>query len=261
MDKESISRRNFMLNLGRLGIGFGIAPYVLETFYQENVLGKEDSLYEVDSKYYKRLAGGEVQCFICPLNCVLKDGETCFCRTRKNHSGRLYSHAYNNPCVIRIDPVEKTPLNHFLPGTQTLSIATGGCNLRCLYCQNWQQSQEKPDELKNFNLASWQVVKGAKDKGCKTIAYTYTEPVAFYEYMRDVAVFSSQKGVRNVMASAGYINPEPLKELCRHMDGFAVALKGFDEKYFEKVCGSHIAPVLEALKIIKEEGKWLEIPR
>jgi len=214
---------------------------------------------EIDRRWYKTLAGNGTQCFICPLNCVLKDGETCFCRTRQNHQGRLLSHAYENPCVISIDSIEKLPLHHCLPGQNTLSLAVGGCNLRCLYCQNWEQSQALPEALKTFDLPINDVLPKAETKQCNIIAYTYTEPVAFYEYMTDIAQLARVKNVRNVCASALFINPDPLRELCKHIDAFAVALKGFDEKFYDRVLGSHLAPVLKAIETLRDEKKWFEI--
>lgn len=253
---EGLSRRAFVR-----GVAGGIAALpafsVVDLFAQD--AAKSNFMREVDARYYKKLGDKRTQCLVCPLNCILHPGETCFCRTRKNHDGTLLSHAYGNPCVLTIDPVEKLPLAHFLPGEQTLSIAVGGCNLRCLYCQNWNESQSKPDDLKNLELPPDKALESASKREIKVLAYTYTEPVAFYEYMRDISVAARAKGVKNVVATALYINPDPLRELCKTTDAFAVALKGFDEKYYEKVLGSALAPVLKALEVIKEEKVWLEL--
>lgn len=201
----------------------------------------------------------QVQCQVCPLNCTLKPGETCFCRTRKNHDGQLLSHAYGNPCILTIDAIEKLPLSHFLPGRQTLSLAVGGCNLRCLYCQNWNESQNKPDDLKNFDVSKEKAVEGAAKKSVDILAYTYTEPVAFYEYTRDVQALAKERKCRNVCATALFINEKPLRALCKTTDAFAVALKGFDEKFYEKVLGVQLAPTLKAIEIVKEEKVWFEL--
>lgn len=249
-----IDRREFL----RRSITGGVALSALDVvkLFAE---GPAPTRIEVDPAFYKRLDNDRTQCFVCPLHCVLNPGETCFCRTRNNVDGRLLSFAYNNPCVLTIDAIEKLPLSHFLPGTQTLSLAVGGCNLRCLYCQNWDQSQARPETLKNFEVTKEKASDGAKKKDCKTIAYTYTDPVAFYEYMRDVSAFAKEKGIRNVCATALFIEKEPLRALCKSIDAFAVALKGFDEKFYDKVLGSQLKPVLDALVTLKEEKSWLEV--
>ncbi len=252
---NGITRRAF---LGGLAAAIP-ALEVLEAFAGEIEAEGTEGFREVDARYYERFPTGGVQCKVCPINCRLDPGQTCFCRTRKNHGGRLFSHAYGNPCILTLDPVEKLPLSHFLPGEQTLSLAVGGCNLRCLYCQNWNESQSKPDQLKNLSVSCEQALDGAAKKKVRTLAYTYTEPVAFYEYARDLAVLGKQRGMKNVFATAGYINPDPLRELCQSADAFAVALKGFDRKFYEKVLGSELAPVLKALEVIREEKVWLEI--
>ncbi len=231
------------------------AVEVLELFARE--ARAPGSLKEVP--HSKALDGKKTQCFVCPLDCVLNPGETCFCRTRTNHDGKLLSHAYDNPCILTVDPLEKLPLAHFLPGEQSLSLAAGGCNLRCLYCQNWQQSQARPDEIKTFDVPREKAVEGAKKKEVRVLAYAYTEPVAFLEYAMDVSALARQKGLKNVVASALFVNPEPLRELCKTTDAFAAALKGFDETFYEKVLGSRLKPVLKALEVIREEKVWLEI--
>lgn len=220
---------------------------------------KDGRQKEIERRWYKRLPGGKTQCHICPLNCVLDEGQTCYCRTRQNVGGRLMTNAYGNPCIISVDPIEKLPLAHYLPEKKSLSVAFGGCNLRCLYCQNWKESQSKPGSLRTFPLETAEAVQGAGEQQCGMIAYTYTEPVAFYEYMYDTAVAARIKNIKNVCATALSINPEPLKSLCKVMDAFSVSLKGFDEKFYVKVLGVKLAPVLQALETIKNEGPWLEI--
>jgi pyruvate formate lyase activating enzyme len=169
------------------------------------------------------------------------------------------THAYGNPCIISVDPIEKLPLAHFLPGEKSLSLAVAGCNVRCLYCQNWQQSQVRPEDIRCFPLPPTEAVRGAQRKRLPIIAYTYTEPVAWSEYMADVAAQAQGRGIRNVCATAAFIHPEPLRELCQVIDAFAIALKGFDETFYEKVVGATLEPVLKAMEIIRAEGKWLEV--
>ncbi len=216
--------------------------------------------FEREIDFYERLPDKRIQCFVCPLHCVLNEGETCFCRTRTNVDGKLYSRAYNNPCILRIDPIEKVPLNHWHPGTRTLTIGVGGCNLRCIYCQNWQQSQKKPDKIKTFNLTPDEAVAAAKRKGIETIAFNYTEPVAFLEYGKDVAKAAKRAGLKVVVATAGFIEPKPLLDFAKYVDAFSVSLKGFDEEFYYRSLGVHLEPVLDALQTIKKRTKcWLEI--
>jgi pyruvate formate lyase activating enzyme len=261
MIEQKITRREFLLGACRIGIGLATAPFafqVLELLAQDEKWGKH--WIEVPRKYYKQLSESRTQCFICPLNCILKPGETCFCRTRTNYKGRLICHAYNNPCiVIPDDPIEKLPLNHFMPGENTLALGTGGCNLRCLYCQNWKYSQAKPHDLETINLPKQKAVKHALKKKVRIMAYTFTEPVVFLEYMVEIAELAKKKGMKNVCATAGFINKRALKDLCKLIDGFAVALKAFNEKFYEKVCGQSLKPILKALETIKSQRRWLEV--
>ena len=206
---------------------------------------------EVD--YYDQLANNQIQCHVCPIHCVLSEGDTCFCRTRTNVGGRLFTTAYDNPCILRIDPIEKMPLHHFHPGSKTLTLGLGGCNLRCLYCQNWEQSQSKPHQLKTFALDAGQVVDAAKRKGLSTIAFSYTEPVAFLEWARDVAEAAKRAGLKVVVATAASVNVEPLLDFAQYVDAFAVSLKGFDDDFYHQALGARLQPVLKAIKAIKEQ--------
>lgn len=252
------SRRRFLCAAGAAGGALAASPAldVVLRFAQDT-----NFQIEVASDQYKKLEDKKTQCFICPLDCILKPGETCFCRTRHNVDGKLICHAYNNPCVLTMDPIEKLPLSHYLPGEQTLSLAVGGCNLRCLYCQNWQQSQAKPQDLKNFTVTKEDAVSGMKKKDGRIIAFTYTEPVSFYEYIRDVSEYAHKqdKKIRTVAATALFVSPDALKRWCKHVDAFAVALKGFDEKFYDRVLGSKLKPVQDALVVLKEQKVWFEI--
>jgi pyruvate formate lyase activating enzyme len=212
-----------------------------------------------EARHYQKLSGRRIQCFVCPLNCILDDGETCFCRTRTNMAGTLYNLAYNNPCVLNVDPVEKGPLYHVLPGKFALALGTAGCNMRCLYCQNWEVSQSGPTQTRNLALDARSVCVSARKKSCSVVAFTYTEPVVFSEYVCDTAAEAHRENLRTHVASAAFINPEPLREMCKVIDAFTLSLKGFSEEFYRKVCGTELAPVLEAMKVVKSEGNWLEI--
>jgi pyruvate formate lyase activating enzyme len=256
--RESVEdRREFLAALARWGTGAAAAPAALAAFARE-LLAAEDPYYEVEH-YHTLNDGKTIQCFVCPLDCVLEDGLTCFCQTRKNHGGTLYSHAFGNPCILRTDPIEKTPLNHFLPGTKTLSIGVGGCNLRCLYCQNWQQSQTRPERLKTYKLPPERAAGGAKEGSIPTIALTYTEPVSFLEYAFRIAEHAKEHGVRTVAATGAYINPAPMKEFGKRVDALCLALKGFDEAFYRDVVGCEFKPILDALVAARETDAWIEV--
>ncbi len=212
-----------------------------------------------EALFYEKLKGRMVHCLLCPRNCLISEGGLGDCRARKNIKGKLYALGYGVPCAVHPDPIEKKPLFHVLPATISFSIASAGCNLRCKFCQNWQISQSSPEETKNFSLPPESVVKTALKNKYATIAYTYAEPVSFYEYMLDTAKLAHEKGIKNVMHSAGYINEEPLRELCKYLDAANIDLKSFREKYYRKICGGSLQPVLRSLKVLKEEGVWLEV--
>ncbi len=203
--------------------------------------------------------GAYVQCGLCPHRCIIADGQRGTCRVRENRGGRLYSMVYGNPCAVHVDPIEKKPFYHFLPTAATFSLATAGCSFRCLYCQNWSISQFPPEETDNADLPPEMVVQSAVRYRAPVIAYTYSEPMVFFEYMLDCARLARTAGLRNVVVSAGYINPEPLRELCQAVDAIKIDLKGFDEGFYRQVCGGELKPVLEAIRIIYESGVHLEI--
>ncbi|TAJ13138.1 AmmeMemoRadiSam system radical SAM enzyme [Marinilabiliaceae bacterium JC017] len=200
-----------------------------------------------------------VQCQLCPHFCFLKEGQTGICRTRKNIDGSVFSLAYGNPCAVHVDPIEKKPLNHFLPASLSLSISTAGCNLRCRNCQNWQISQKGPEEVPNFRLMPDEVVALAKKEDCQSIAYTYTDPIVYYEYTLDSAKLAREAGIKNVIVSAGYIEEAPLREWCQYIDAANIDLKSFSDELYRKLNGAALEPVLRTLKVLREEGVWLEI--
>jgi len=212
-----------------------------------------------EASFYKKLKDNFVQCFLCPRNCVIPPEKYGFCRARKNINGTLYSMGYSNPCSVAIDPIEKKPFFHFLPGTWTFSIASAGCSLRCKFCQNWEISQYSPEETKNIYLPPEKVVEYAIKNKCPSIAYTYSEPVNFYEYMYDTAKIAKEKGIKNIVHTAGFINPVPLEKLCKYLDAVNVDLKGFNEDYYRNVCEGRLDVILNTLKILKKNRIWIEI--
>jgi len=212
-----------------------------------------------EAMFYKRLPDRKVQCYLCPVMCALAEGERGQCATRINIDGILRTLVYGRPVAKHYDPIEKKPLFHFLPGAHALSIATAGCNLGCVFCQNWQISQALPEKAPHGILSPEELVAEAKRAGVQTIAYTYTEPTIFYEYMIDTARLARKEGIRNLWITCGYINPDPLRKLCRYMDAANVDLKGFDEDFYRKYCKASLEPVLTTLKIAREEGVWIEV--
>jgi pyruvate formate lyase activating enzyme len=203
--------------------------------------------------------GNYVKCQLCPKGCLISEGRRGDCRVRENRGGKLYTMVYGNPCAVHNDPIEKKPFYHFLPGTMALSLATAGCNLHCLYCQNWSISQVPPEQTENYELSPEEIVMVAEKLGSSSIAFTYTEPTIFYEYMSDIARLARPKGIRCIVISAGYINPEPLRQLCKIVDAIKIDFKGFSEEFYRKVCFGTLKPVLNTMKIIREEGVHLEI--
>lgn len=200
-----------------------------------------------------------VRCLLCKKRCELREGEKGDCRVRVNLEGKLKTLVYGKPCAVHVDPIEKKPIFHMYPQSASFSIATAGCNLHCRFCQNWQISQVEPEKAKNYDLSPEEVVKSALGYKCKTIAYTYSEPTIFYEYMVDTCKIAHQKGIKNIWVTAGFIEPEPLLELCPLIDGANVDLKGITEEFYRDVCSAELAPVQECLRILKQKGVWVEI--
>ena len=212
-----------------------------------------------EARWYDALANGLVQCTLCPNACRLAEGKIGACRVRQNVGGKLYSLSYGRLAAVHVDPVEKKPFYHVLPGSQAFSLATPGCNLRCLFCQNWEISQRFPWEVPTTAATPEEVVAAAVRSGARSLAFTYSEPTVFYEYMLDIAKLAQARGLKTLVVSAGYINPGPLRELLPHIDAFKIDFKGFEPAFYEGLTGGRREPVLEALKTIRASGVWLEV--
>ena len=212
-----------------------------------------------EAYFYTKLEDGRVECLLCPHVCKLNNEQYGICNSRKNINGTLIATSYGNICAIGIDPIEKKPLMHFLPSTKTYSISSAGCNFRCLHCQNDGISQYSPEQRTSFEMTPEQVVQAAIDNGCRSISYTYTEPTTFYEFMIDTAKLANSKGLKNICVSNGYINEDPLIELCKYVNAFNIDLKYFDDNIYKKVSKGTLDPILKTLEIIKENMCWLEI--
>ena len=262
---KKISRREFLRCIFTGIIGVYSIFGVRKLFGAELPLMREgDSaqkgrIFPQEAMYYRKLNNKLVQCLLCPRQCELSPGQTGFCRTRENREGRLYTNAFSNPCAVFPQPCEKEPLYHFLPGTMSLSIATAGCNFRCLFCWNWLISQFSPKQTTNYLRSPQDIIELAIMQGCASVHYTYAEPVSFYEYMLEISKLAKQTGIKNVYHSNGYINEGPLRQLCKYLDAVCIDLKGFSEEYYQETCNGTLEPVLKSLKIIREERPHLEI--
>jgi pyruvate formate lyase activating enzyme len=211
------------------------------------------------ASYFEKLKDTTVQCKLCPWRCIIKNNERGKCRVRENKEGVLYSLVYNKPCSLHIDPIEKKPLYHFLPGSISLSVGTAGCNLQCKFCQNWSISQADPEKVPFTEMTAEQIVEEAEKNKCKSISYTYTEPTIFYEFVLEIAKLAHKKGIKNVMVTNAFINKAPLKELYRYIDAVNIDFKSITDKFYHDLCGVPIGPVLDAIKEIKGMGIWIEL--
>ncbi len=217
--------------------------------------------YMKEAILYQKLAHQKVRCGVCAHRCLISSGKRGICQVRENQNGTLYSLVYGLAIAAQVDPIEKKPFYHFLPGTKTYSIATAGCNFRCLHCQNWEISQitKGGGQIVGEELPPTEIVKRALKTGCQSIAYTYTEPTIFLEYTLDTAKLAQKKGLKNLFVTNGYQTPETIKKMKNFIDAANIDLKAFSEKFYQKVCGAHLEPVLKAIKLMHEAGIWLEI--
>ena len=211
-----------------------------------------------EARYYIATEDG-VQCLLCPHHCRIREGGRGICRSRECRGGKLYALSYGRPCALAVDPVEKKPLNQFLPGTRCLSLSCTGCNLSCRWCQNSDISQIDPEDTESTDLSPEEVVNVCLRHGLPSIAYTYTEPFTWWEYMYDMAVRAHEKGVKNILVSAGYVEKEPLQELMPYLDAANIDIKAMDDTFYRKYCGASLAPVLENILAMNEAGVHVEI--
>ena len=203
----------------------------------------------------------KVQCELCPKMCLIEPGQSGECRVRINTDGVLRTVVYGYPCLIHVDPVEKKPLFHFLPGTGILSIATVGCNLHCKNCQNWEISQANPEDpgVPAYYCPPQKLVAETKRLRCLSIAYTYTDPIIYYEYAYDTAKLGREAGIRNVLVTAGYINEDPWRKLLQYVDAANIDLKAMSEDFYREVCSATLKPVQNALVVAKACGVLVEV--
>jgi pyruvate formate lyase activating enzyme len=252
-----LSRRDFLMRgcsmLCALSAG-GLAS-CLDT----ELFSQTSDRYLHPASHWRSIGKGNVQCELCPNICSIIPGGTGACRARVNRGGRLYSIVYSRIATAHIDPVEKKPLFHFLPGTRALSVATAGCNLSCRFCQNWQLSQSRPDEVDAERIPPASLVAEARGGNTPTIAFTYNEPTVQFEYVVDTARAARARGIKSVIISNGYIRPAAGREFASALDAIKIDLKAFTQRFYSDVCGGSLREVMANLEIIHGSGRWLEI--
>ena len=260
MSENPISRRDFMARCGRCAIACAGAGALWGLPFPASAADlKQGYIGKKLSPYYTPLENDMIRCDLCPRLCEVEPGERGRCEVRENIDGQYYSLVYGNPCAVHADPIEKKPFFHVLPATRSFSIATAGCNMDCKFCQNWEISQALPDNTYNYDLSPEKVVALAQGYKCNSIASTYVEPTIFMEYMLDIGKLAKQAGILKVMHSNGYINPDPLADLCRYLDAACIDLKGFTEKYYREMTGADLQPVLDTLKALKRRNIHTEL--
>jgi len=213
-----------------------------------------------EARWWEAEPNGKVHCYLCPRHCHIGDGQAGFCFIRANEGGKLYSLGYGHPAALQIDPIEKKPLNHFLPGTRVFSLGTAGCNMGCFFCQNWDISKSRADQVRALDVPPQEVVALAIRHGCPSIAFTYNEPTIWGEYVIDICHAAKERGLKTVMVSNGYITREAFHDIYDHIDAANIDLKAFTENFYGRITLTHLKPVLETLSWLKKETDvWFEI--
>ncbi len=246
-----MKRRDFIKLIGT-GLVFSGLDFEAEA-------ASEPDLSDHLALYWEKLPDRRVRCLLCPRYCVVGDRERGYCGVRENRGGKYVSLVYARPVTLAIDPVEKKPLFHFLPGKKAFSIATAGCNVNCKFCQNWQISQVRPEQVRFYKISPQRTAYLAYRYNAPILAYTYTEPIIFVEYMLDTAREASRLGIRNVIITGAHVNPKPWKDILAAMDAVKIDLKAFSEDFYKKIVRGKLKPVLDAIVLAAESGKWLEI--
>jgi pyruvate formate lyase activating enzyme len=255
---HQINRRDF-LKISSLACGALYATSAAASMGDISDFPADTQRYIIEARFYEKLPYKKIRCKLCPRECVIDDRERGYCGVRENREGTYYSLVHSRPCTYHVDPIEKKPLFHFYPGSQAFSIATAGCNVNCKFCQNWEISQVRPEQVQSIYLPPAKVARSAKDSHCLSIAYTYNEPTIFFEYMEDTAIAGRKMGVKSVVISAGYIAEEPLAQLCQSVDAIKIDLKAFSETYYKDIVNGELKPVLNSLETILKHDMWTEI--
>jgi len=214
-----------------------------------------------EAMFYEKRDENKVHCCLCSHRCIIKEGKRGICSVRENRNGTLYTLVYDKIISQNVDPIEKKPMFHFYPGSSSFSIATAGCNFRCQHCQNYQISQMPKDEkaVIGNRITPEEIVGSARRAGCKSIAYTYTEPTIFYELVYETARLAAEQGIKNVFVTNGYITPEALTAIQPYLHAANIDLKAFNDRFYRKICSARLQPVLDSIKLYKKLGIWIEI--
>lgn len=253
-----ISRREFLKGQLKVLLAMGFtSPFY--NFLHWEAAWTNLSPYTRKALYSRKLPKKKIECVLCPRECTVSEGQRGFCGVRENKNGEYFTLVYGNPCSVHTDPIEKKPFFHFLPGSNAFSFSTAGCNLNCRFCQNWEISQSKPEDVECVSLPPVDLISAAIQNRCRSVVGTYAEPTVFYEYMLQAAKEARKRNLKSAIVSSGFINPEPLRELCRHVDAIKIDFKAYDPDFYMNVCYGKLKPVLESMKIIKNLGVWLEI--
>ncbi len=222
------------------------------------IRGMDDTI--ITTQYWHAMDDGRLQCDVCPRHCRLNEGQRGLCYVRQRLDDEVKLVSYGRSSGFCVDPIEKKPLNHFYPGSAVLSFGTAGCNLACKFCQNWDMSKSREMDTLADGATPEQLARVAADMSCRSVAFTYNDPVIFLEYAIDVAAACRENGIKSVAVTAGYIDPEPRIEFFQAVDAANVDLKAFTDRFYHKICGGHLAPVLETIEYIKQEtDAWLEL--
>ncbi len=252
-----MNRRSFLRGAAGAGLALGAGLPAVRLRPAASPAGPSPS--QVEARYYVKLPDREIECRLCPRSCRLGDKERGYCGVRENQGGAYYTLVYGKACTLNVDPIEKKPFFHVLPGTTALSMATAGCNVNCKFCQNWEISQVRPEQVDHFDLSPEAAAAKAVSSGCPSIAYTYSEPIVFFEYMYDTARQARSRGVRSLVVTGGYVNPGPLADLLGVVDAVKVDLKGFSEGFYKAYVRGALGPVLETVRAVAASKVWLEV--
>ena len=254
-----LKRRDFLKLSALMGCTF-VCPLVSTAVSSTvNSFPEEYQKFITEARFYEKLDYKKIRCVLCPRECEIDDRERGYCGVRENREGTYYTLVYARPCTFHADPIEKKPLFHFHPGSLAFSIATAGCNVNCKFCQNWEISQVRPEAVRSIHMPPDLTADLAQKYQCLSIAYTYSEPTIFYEYMYDSAIAGHEKGIKSVVITAGYISKDPLIELCKNVDAIKVDLKAFSQKYYKELVNGELKPVLDSLETMYKLGMWIEI--
>jgi pyruvate formate lyase activating enzyme len=259
---RGLDRRSFLRRALASGAVLGVcelSPHLVAMPSWSGSEKQDDTQFTVEAKFYQKLQNKKIKCKLCPRECTVGDRERGYCGVRENRGGTYYSLVHSRVCAAHVDPVEKKPLFHYLPGTLAFSLATAGCNVNCKFCQNWDISQMRPEEVPAEYMPPQRVAALAKQYQCPTIAYTYSEPVIFSEFLMDAADAGHEAGIRSVVVSNGYIQEDALKTAYGKMDAVKIDLKAFTESYYSKVVTGQLKPVLDSLVTLRKMDKWTEI--